>query len=159
MLEYLRGLFNFGKIDPEIMMRTGELVAEELLEAQREHIKSLRSENEFLRDQIKMIQEKLFIAVRLTVRQGAENEAQRRSGVENRGEASSMKESTVTKSWPRLKQELEKAHLRKPDDDKLKYWQGVNARLEAEIPGMNAGLNSENQSQGQLNLDLQELER
>jgi hypothetical protein len=121
-------------------------------------------ERDFLREQIKMLQEKLFIAVRLEVRKTVEGEAQRQVDAERRMKQT---ESTVTKSWPRLKQELEKAHLKKPDDDKLKYWQGVNARLEAEIPGFDAsrgivnpaGLNSTVENKDQLNLDLQELEK
>lgn len=149
MLDFLRDLFSPRRCEACLVHTEYRAIYERLEMASQ-------LERDFLRDQIKMLQEKLFIAVRLS----AANEAQKRSGVENQG-AQRQGESTVTKSWPRLKQELEKAHLKKPDDDKLKYWQGVNARLEAEIPGMAdfATAKSTAENKDQLNLDLQELEK
>lgn len=119
MLEFLRGLFKCRVCEAHI----------QAIGLMERHISDLKDERDELRAENKLMHEKLFLAVRLNPVVKVE------SG--QIGQAGSNTTQTV-RSWPRLKADLEKQHQRKPDDEKLKHWQEVNAKAEAAIPELAA---------------------
>lgn len=122
MLEFLRGLFKCRVCEAHIQ-------AVGLMER---HISDLKDERNELRAENKLMHEKLFMAVRL-------RDPEIPRGIAGLNAGPSQKQQTgPVKSWPRLRADLEKQHQRKPDDEKLKHWQDVNAKAEAEIPELAA---------------------
>jgi len=100
--------------------------------ARQEHIASLESEVNAMREERRMLHEKLFLALRLE-----RHDQPTVAGLSGQvSQATQMNQVSHVRSWTRMKRDLERAHLRKDDDAKLEYWQGVNEKLEDEFGSM-----------------------
>jgi hypothetical protein len=145
VLEFIQDLFKF---EPKVKVcQTCEAHVKSINLLQY-HISDLKDEIVQLRAENAMLHEKLFQAVRLNAPLLSANQGIRANDLQ--GQTTNL----PVKSWPRLKQELERAHLKKPDDAKLKYWQGINEKAGSVLLDKQGRLFADQEAE-----DIKELEK